>query len=517
MKRFLRCPVIILAMSLSIFSLAACNSKNDTQNNTSQEITAPPDSKNTTKDEKYIEAVTDILKTQIYYYELACYGMEYSEGADYKYSYNLPRAITSYLYYNGIEDSKNELAAMGSKVYWGMDIDKSIVISVANDELRRIDVKPTKVDIQNDTAEFFAEIYLNDIKIYDTHYTFYSEKISEEMKKTPFNQLAYQDSIWKIKQVEIIRPEPITEITEINSIGDFIRFVDGLDRQERNFVNGRFVLNTDIDLSSIQNFKSIGTFSSEAMHEINADSFLAPVGFNGFFDGQGHTISGFNIEEHQAFLGFFNTVNEAAVIKNLNLKGNVTNLMTDSYNMCTGGFAGIVSPNAIIENCTFTGNVDGKSYTGGFVGRVDNTGPNIHEDEHGYTIGGKGYIKNCSFTGDVVCYDISGGFAGNTSGAIKSCTSNGNVIIDKKYAQYGVLPYAVGGFCGSIYYTVEDCFCNTRVTHYVSGANRMGNFAGELGIRDVIGCTISSEVVNPEWRMIGFKDFTNTKIDIKQV
>ena len=518
MKKIFKYKTALPAILFCLFSLAACSSQNQIaaeENNSKEEVK----SENLVSDISDIdkEAIQEILNTEVYYYELACYGTEYDRENEYRYQYTLPSFISSYLHYNGIEDENRELGALGTKLYWGIDIDQRLVATVANSHLRMIKVEPTKVDIKNESADFWAEIYLNGIKSYDTHYTFYSEEIPKEVKDTPLSALSYQDKIWKIGKVDVIEPEPITEITEINSLDDFLKFADGLNRQEREYVNGRYILNTDIDLST-SDFNSAGTFSTESMYEINADKFISPVGFNGYFDGQGYTISGFNIEKYQAYLGFFNTVNDNAVIKNLNLEGNVTNLTTDKYeNMCTGGFAGIISPNATVENCTFTGNVDGKSNTGGFVGSVSNTGPNISRDEEGYMVGGKGTINNCSFTGNVICSTSSGGFVGYTRGTIKNCASNGNVIIDQKYTKNRILPCQVGGFCGVSDYKIENCYCNSTVNHYLNGANRMGNFLGVLNKYGIEGCTINSDVLNQDWYMVGFKEFRNTKADIKKV
>lgn len=46
--------------------------------------------------------------------------------------------------------------------------------------------------------------------------------------------------------------------------------------------------------------------------------------FGGTFEGNGHTISGLNLEQDGSQLGLFRYVAEGGVVKNLKVEGNVT-------------------------------------------------------------------------------------------------------------------------------------------------------------------------------------------------
>ena len=507
--------VLILA-----FMLVSCTRAPDEIENSSSASMADKASSSTVSSEALSDedkaAISQILQTEIYLYEQGCYGMEYEEGKEYKESYNLPRFARVFCQLHDEEDDGQKLIKAATKAYFDIDIDEIECVSGVLLEERRVIVNLTEIAIEGDIAQIKAEIYMNEIKIYDTCYTFYKSAFPENLRNTIFEGLSYDNSIWKIKSVKIEKPKPINEIININNLEDFMDFSSKLSEGDPAYVNGKFVLTNDIDLSSLDYFYSLGNKNGySVIYELNSANFLSPLGFNGNFDGQGHTISGFNIECAADTLGFFSVINENAVIKNLNLKGNVIN--TDDakhFNLCTGGFAGIVSPNAVIENCSFTGNVEGRAYTGGFIGQIKYTGSNKHYDKDGYEVGGSGYVKDCSFSGNVICANYSGGFVGSSIGYIEECKSEGNVIIDKKF---GGIPIGVGGFAGEIWYNTEKCHCATKVQHYVKGANRMGNFTGCLGNHPILNCTIDENIINPEWYMVGNKDFRNTEVQIEKI
>ena len=501
--------IVLIAVLLSLFT--SCSER--TNNKLSSENISSETNISQNEENPDTEAIAEILKSEIYLYEQGCYGMEYTEGEYYKQSYNLPRFARVFCQLNNEEDNGQKLIKLATKVYFDMEINEQNLVSGVAFDLRQIDIVPQKIYVKNDTAEIKAEIYLNGYKIYDTIYSFYREDMPESFKNTIFEQLAFNNSIWKIEKVVIPDTKPITEIIEINNTEDFMQFANGVNNREREYVSGKFILTNDIDLTNCEYFGAIGYYSDWNIYEENSAKFISPMGFNGEFDGQGHTIFGFNIEKASRNLGFFKLLNEDAVIKNLNLKGNVINaIRTNDFNICTGGFAGIVSPNAVIENCSFTGNVDGKCYTGGFVGMIKNTGSDIHVDSNGFEIGGNGYISDCTFNGQVNCAFYGGGFAGSSIGLIRNCRCEGDVIIDKKY---GGIPYTIGGFCGESYYTIDSCHCSSKVTHYVKGTNQMGNFIGGLGQYNITNCTIDKNIVHSDWYMVGIKYYRNTQAEIK--
>ena len=103
------------------------------------------------------------------------------------------------------------------------------------------------------------------------------------------------------------------------------------------------VLTADIDLGRV-NFSPI------------------PI-FGGTFEGNGHTISGLNLEQDGSQLGLFRYVAEGGVVKNLKVEGNVT---PGGSRSSIGGIVG--ENNGTITGCSFDGTVEGKDTVGGVVG-----------------------------------------------------------------------------------------------------------------------------------------------------
>lgn len=180
----------------------------------------------------------------------------------------------------------------------------------------------------------------------------------------------------------------------------------------RNFEGLYFLLTADIDLGN-QEWIAIGTQKSGSS---------APP-FNGFFDGDNHTIT--NLTSNTStydYVGVFGIIGSKAVIKNLHVVISDNGLSSNALEVCAGGIAGIV--HGVVENCDVTGGkitANGQNYQGSRAGGI--TGANEY--------GGK--ITNCFATADVCCKGTSvtlGGIVGdNTNGSsITNCYSTGKVI-----------------------------------------------------------------------------------------
>lgn len=143
--------------------------------------------------------------------------------------------------------------------------------------------------------------------------------------------------------------------------------------------------------------------------------------FEGTFDGNGHTISGLNIDsadENQALFGYLK-----GTVENLQLRGSVNT--TGNY---AAGFAGAMAETAIIRNCTAYVNVTGKDKVGGIAGE-------------NYS----GLITGCYNSGNIQGNVKVGGIAGeNWNGIIRNCGNEGQVVSSGK----GVGTYGTGGIAG---------------------------------------------------------------------
>ncbi len=93
--------------------------------------------------------------------------------------------------------------------------------------------------------------------------------------------------------------------------------------------------------------------------------------FNGSYNGKYHKITGLNVRyEGKKFAGLFGKINQGGTgsvseLKNLSVTGNVYS-ETAEY---TGGIAGEISYETVVENCDFHGKVTGSGKVGGIAGQ----------------------------------------------------------------------------------------------------------------------------------------------------
>ncbi|MEL5895937.1 hypothetical protein AAE250_20875, partial [Bacteroides sp. GD17] len=168
--------------------------------------------------------------------------------------------------------------------------------------------------------------------------------------------------------------------------------------------------------------------------EVTASTWV-PIGngngnksFGGYFDGDGHIISG-TLQGDAGYFGFFGMCNKNSEITNLHMAATVTST-SSSGSSCIGSVAGYTS--AKITRCSNSGNVTGNSYTGiagGIVGATD-------------------FISGCINTGK-----IDGG-------------SNNNM--------------SIGGIVGNLYQDCSDCYNGGEVTSQSVGA-MIGGIIGTQG------------------------------------
>ena len=155
--------------------------------------------------------------------------------------------------------------------------------------------------------------------------------------------------------------------------------------------NKKVYLTADIDLAG-ENFVSIPTFG-------------------GYFNGQGHTISGFTVRKPISYVGLFNETQKTAVIVNLRVEGTIR---PSGKQMVVGGIVGDNS--GILLNCVFDGVVKANDYVGGIVGYNEISGVLMDSEANG-TITGAHY---------------TGGIAGDNVGNIVGCLNRADVNISNE-------------------------------------------------------------------------------------
>lgn len=213
--------------------------------------------------------------------------------------------------------------------------------------------------------------------------------------------------------------------------------------------------------------------------------------FKGIFNGNNYSINNL-YENRNGNEGLFGTT-DTTTIKNLKLK-DVNIISSGSY---VASIIGQIYNNITIDNCTVSGNIDTKGYSGGLIGYMNGTSDSK--------------ITNCinniniSFAGGSV-----GGIASGTNSKspnnllIENCKNNGS-IISKDTSN---LPSYTGGIMGDLYNSwhggnidVKNCENNGKIVGggHVSGimgrgaggkieyCRNYGNIYGETGTGGIIG------------------------------
>lgn len=201
--------------------------------------------------------------------------------------------------------------------------------------------------------------------------------------------------------------------------------------------------------------------------------------FDGYFDGNNHTITLNNWSYNGQTRGLFWFVQENGEIKDLTVDGNIT--FTRSGDTNGGAIVGINRGTLI--NCTNNATVTGNNanIVGGVTGKLENN---------------TSFVINCTNNGTITGSFQVGGISGRVPNQAKEddngphisgCTNTGN-IIGLKNAEA-----RVGGIAGYVaaYLTVENCTNSGMIT----GDSYLGGIVGRLNGR-IVGCSNSGDVVS---------------------
>lgn len=179
-------------------------------------------------------------------------------------------------------------------------------------------------------------------------------------------------------------------------------------------------------------FQSFSGVTVYLEHDLDLSGAVwTPVGYNpnggstnhfaGTFDGQGHVIDNFKVEDDSSgggvAIGFFGTLKNAT-IKNLIIGSRASVTYKGTQNDArTGGLVGcLLNGVCTVDNCYVLASVSTATwYGGGIVGTLNGNGS---------------IIKNSTFGGSVTSAQRSGGilsYLGNTSMTIDNCRNTGTV------------------------------------------------------------------------------------------
>ena len=211
------------------------------------------------------------------------------------------------------------------------------------------------------------------------------------------------------------------------------------------------VLTADIDLNN-EPWTPIG---------IGEDTRKEDLPYSGTFDGNGHTISGLNVNYGDKNGGLFCYV-KSATIKNLTVAGSVTYSSGDG--IAYGGIVGCAD-SSTIENCTNRCTVTGNWYAGGIVGWSEESD-----------------IIGCANFGNISSPFRSGGICGKVAGekdadgidaTIRDCYNVG--MVSGKYAG-GITGQSDSG---SIDILIANCY-------------NVGSLHGSTDTGEIIGDPLSA-------------------------
>lgn len=253
--------------------------------------------------------------------------------------------------------------------------------------------------------------------------------------------------------------------------------------------SAHYKLMNNIDLSSFQNWQPIGDNNQK---------------FDGYFDGNNHTISNLNINRpSEYFIGLFASVNQGPTIGNdknntttknpKSTTGDIRNLYIVNANVVgkeyVGILAGSISDTDSIMNIHTSGTVTTQSYAaGGISGSTDNSTINMCSSAasltaHSGTGGLTGYsnfsnIVNSYFNGAIhgQNYEI-GGIAGSiNNSAIENCFTSGTLCA----------PEQVGGIAGYSYKsTIKNSYSSADINVTEEDA---GGIAGYINQSTITNC-----------------------------
>jgi len=317
--------------------------------------------------------------------------------------------------------------------------------------------------------------------------------------------------------------------------------------------NDPYIIATPEDLNSIgldsndwsKHFKMIADINMSGYSyntaviapDINqTESYFQGIDFNGFFDGNDHTVFLLIIDDsNNSFLGLFGYIGSGGEIRNLNLEnfnlkgysyvgavagkseGIISNCFSDvniqiDYNYA-GGITGENDGN--IFNSSTISNVYGSVHLGGIVGwnngtidKCDSEGITEVNVGSGGSCGGlvgynKGDILNSVSSSTVYGggSDV-GGLAGTNCGTIEKCHSTGYVC-GTDYSTGGLVGYNSGG-------KIYICYSNGDVSGKydigglvgwnesgdISGSYSAGNVFGQEEVGGLIGWTTKGSITN---------------------
>ena len=140
--------------------------------------------------------------------------------------------------------------------------------------------------------------------------------------------------------------------------------------------------------------------------DLSGEAFTPIPTFGGTFYGNGYTISGVSLSHNGSYQGLFRYIQAGAVVRDLHVEGAIA---PGGSRECVGGLVGEHS--GVLQNCSFSGTVDGEMNVGGLCGYITESG----------------VVEQSRFSGNVTGKTYTGGICGQNFGRVQSCENHGAV------------------------------------------------------------------------------------------
>ena len=313
------------------------------------------------------------------------------------------------------------------------------------------------------------------------------------MKKKLFSLLAF---------VLCLASGVMAQDVAISNASELVAFADRVNNGEMTL---NAVLTADINMSGVAWDYPIGRWNPKVNNE--------QVTYRGHFDGQGHSITGFDYTTAQNWHGFFGVISHGAIVENFSISGTVTNenwgtlgtvcfsrggnsiirnirssmnFISKKNGQTVGGILAEANTNGnegatLIDRCIFSGTIDGQDtgtdgkYAGilGFVARTSAAQPTITNCLF------DGELKNTSSSANVSAYGGICSFKNEGSITIKGCLS------------IGTLPELASG-CGQILGKFVANGTNIFTNCYYKGTKIAGMNPGSVSGTQVTDAQLAS-------------------------
>lgn len=190
--------------------------------------------------------------------------------------------------------------------------------------------------------------------------------------------------------------------------------------------------------------------------DITLTDVWTPIGvdeqitFSGTFDGNGHTISGLELNSEDPYCGLFGHL--SGTVRNLSVEGNIST--TQDY---CGGIAGFMNETGKISGCTCDVRVAGRNNAGGIVG--ESQGGRVHD---------------CINYGEVIGASMVGGIVGESRGGMVTKSGNRGLVFSNGAGSFnngtgGVAGRSVSASSLKYCYNTGDIISSNEATGGVAG------------------------------------------------